>query len=113
MLATCGGLLCFVIENVPGVLTEHEGLESAMNKFLRVLRRYLPSFEYRVDTLSLTEDLHRQTAEGMEDWIGANQLAKSEAALEAGSKVFGWNNLGTVHGREDRVHGGASSIRGA
>lgn len=60
-LARCGGLLIVIIENVPGVLHSHGGLESPMDRFLRILREHAPSFEWAVDTLELVHYGRPQT----------------------------------------------------
>ena len=61
VLSHCSGLLCVVVENVTGVLASYDGIEPAMDKFLRLLRLFVPSFVWRVDTLDLRQYLHPQS----------------------------------------------------
>ena len=51
----CGGLLGCILENVVGITHEHDGVESAMQQFLRVLSEFLPEFAWRVDVLKLVD----------------------------------------------------------
>ena len=60
-LAYCGGLLCFIVENVPGVLNSHHGLETTMDKFVRILRVAIPFFVVKVDMLRLVDYRSPQT----------------------------------------------------
>ena len=60
-LAHCGGLLMVVIENVPGVLSSYGGLESAMNKFIRILKEAVPFFHWTWDILRLVDYYCPQT----------------------------------------------------
>jgi len=46
--AKCGGLLGCILENVVGIKTEKNGFESAADKFLRSLRKYIPEFSWDV-----------------------------------------------------------------
>jgi site-specific DNA-cytosine methylase len=61
-LIHCGGLLGCVLENVVGMTHETEdGHEPPSEKFLRVLRRYCPEFDWRLDRLELVKYLLPQT----------------------------------------------------
>ena len=61
VLAHSGGLLCVIVENVKGVLSSYAGMESAMSRFLRILRRFVPFFDWRVDTLDLRDYMFPQS----------------------------------------------------
>ena len=60
-LASCGGLLCCVVENVTGMLCSYGGIEPAMDKFIRILREHVPFFDWCVDTLKLVNYTCPQT----------------------------------------------------
>ena len=47
----CGGLLGFILENVLGITHSFDGIEPMMNKMVRILKKYIPEFDLRVDIL--------------------------------------------------------------
>ena len=52
-LATYGGLMIAIIENVPGIKNSIDGREPALHKFIRILQEYVPFFSWATDTLHL------------------------------------------------------------
>jgi site-specific DNA-cytosine methylase len=60
-MAHCGGLLVAIVENVKGVLHSYNGLEPAMDKFIRVLTKHVPFFHWCTDTLEAIDYLCPQT----------------------------------------------------
>jgi len=60
-LAHFGGLIGVVLENVPGITKNHGSKESVMDMFMRVLKKHIPAFAWRVDTLDITGYMCPQT----------------------------------------------------
>lgn len=59
-LVHTGGLLLVCLENVKGILLEHEGV-SVMHMFQTTLETCIPEFIWRVDTLALHQYMCPQT----------------------------------------------------
>jgi site-specific DNA-cytosine methylase len=57
----CCGLIGLVLENVVGICSEPNGMESVMDKFVRVLSHFCPEFSFGVSKLRLVDYKSPQT----------------------------------------------------
>ncbi|CAK0886992.1 unnamed protein product, partial [Prorocentrum cordatum] len=54
----CCGLLCAIVENVPGIKTVlADGREAPIDQYVRLLEQHVPEFTWRVETLKLVDYL--------------------------------------------------------
>ena len=53
--STCGGFLMCIVENAKGIMHSYHGMESAADRFLRILHRCVPEFLWGINTRHLED----------------------------------------------------------